>query len=532
MRYVEGRDLAALLESVGRLDPERAADLLAQIASALDAAHARDLVHRDVKPANILISRPGGGREHAYLCDFGLAKHASTVSSLTGSREILGTVDYLAPEQIEGKPMDGRVDVYALGCVLHECLTGEPPYERENEIASLLAHVNDPPPAVSERRPELPEALDAVIASALAKERDLRYSTCGELLEAARAALHGEAPAAPEAARTAAPGIRTFLFADVRGYTTYTREHGDEAAAELAEQFAAIVERLAPEHSGTLQELRGDEALVVFDSARRALRFGLELQRAVEEEELARPVGIGLDAGEATPVEGGFRGGALNRAARLCALARPGEVLASDAVRELTGETEGVAFGFRRVERLKGFEKPGRRGLEAGRPGDDRPERRDREAPMGGRPCGRRRLGSERQRRHRHSHRPRLGPEGHLRARPPSARARCGKRPRLRVARPLGGGCPLEDRRQARGDRHAARRSDRGDRQQRVPNTLGIAFRYATGSGLMAYRLGAGGTAAIVPEVAAGPPTVSADGLTYTFRVRKDSGSRRPRPRR
>jgi hypothetical protein len=299
MRYVEGRDLPGLLESLGRLDPERAIDLLAQIASALDAAHARGLVHRDVKPANILISRPGGGREHAYLCDFGLAKHASTVSSLTGSREILGTVDYLAPEQIEGKPMDGRVDVYALGRVLHECLTGEPPYERENEIASLLAHVNDPPPGVSERRPELPEALDAVIASALAKERDLRYSTCGELLEAAGAALHGEAPAAPEAARTAAPGIRTFLFADVRGYTTYTGEHGDEAAAELAEQFAAIVERLAPEHSGTLQELRGDEALVVFD-----------------------------------------------------------KVLASDAVRELAGETDGVAFGFRRVERLKGFEKP------------------------------------------------------------------------------------------------------------------------------------------------------------------------------
>jgi serine/threonine protein kinase len=102
MCYVEGRDLSGLLESLGRLDPERAIDLLAQIASALDAAHARGLVHRDVKPANILISRPGGGREHAYLCDFGLAKHASTVSSLTGSREILGTVDYLAPEQIEG----------------------------------------------------------------------------------------------------------------------------------------------------------------------------------------------------------------------------------------------------------------------------------------------------------------------------------------------------------------------------------------------------------------------------------------------
>jgi serine/threonine-protein kinase len=357
MRFVEGRDLAELLKSLGRLDPERAIAILRQVASALDAAHARGLVHRDVKPANILISQPGSPHEHAYLCDFGLAKHTSTVSSLTGSRAILGTVDYLAPEQIEGKHVDGRVDVYALGCVLYECLTGDPPYERDNEIASLVAHVNDPPPTISDRRPELPEALGDVVAAALAKERDLRYPTCGDLVEAAQAALRGDAPAAPEA-RIAAPGIRTFLFADIRGYTSYTREHGDEAGAALARQFAAVVERLAPRHTGTMQELRGDEALVVFDSARRALGFALDLQRTVEGEQLPRPVGVGLDAGEAVPIEGGYRGGALNRAARLCALARPGEVLASDAVRELAGPTEGVTFGFRRVERLKGFDKP------------------------------------------------------------------------------------------------------------------------------------------------------------------------------
>ena len=358
MRYIEGRDLAALLRSLGRLDPERVLAIVGQVASALDVAHARGLVHRDVKPANILLTRHGAEDDYAYLCDFGLAKHTSTVSSLTGSRAIVGTVDYLAPEQIEGKPVDGRVDVYALGCVLYECLAGAPPFERGNELAALLAHVNDEPPSLSERRAELPEALDTVVATALAKDRDQRYGTGRELVEATEAALRGDAPKAVEQPRPTTAALRTFVFADVRGYTSYTREQGDEAGAALARAFAAIVEELAPEHTGTLQELRGDEALVVFDSARRALRFCVELQQEVAAKELPRPVGIGLDAGEAVPVEDGFRGGALNRAARLCALAKPGEVLASDSVREVAGATEGVAFGFRRVERLKGFEKP------------------------------------------------------------------------------------------------------------------------------------------------------------------------------
>jgi ABC-type transport system substrate-binding protein/class 3 adenylate cyclase/tRNA A-37 threonylcarbamoyl transferase component Bud32 len=357
MRYVDGRDLANLLTALGRLDPARAVEIVAQIGSALDAAHARDLIHRDVKPANILLASHDGKTDHAYLCDFGLAKHASTVSSLTGDRGIVGTVEYLAPEQIEGRPVDGRVDVYALGCVLYEMLTGEPPFTRGNELGALLAHVSDPPPKVSERRPDVPEAFDDVIAMALAKDRDLRYPTCEALVAGARSALSGERfDVRPASAQKAA--VRTFLFADVRGYTAYTREHGDEAGAELARAFAKLVSRLAPQHSGTLQELRGDEALVVFDSARAALRFAVALQSAIAEEELARPVGVALDAGEAVAVEGGFRGGALNRAARLCALAGPGEVLASDAVRELAGRTEGIAFGFRRVKRVKGFEKP------------------------------------------------------------------------------------------------------------------------------------------------------------------------------
>src|SRR5262245_22294059 len=156
----------------------------------------------------------------------------------------------------------------------------------------------------------------------------------------------------------AVSAVRTFVFADVRGYSAYTRERGDEAGADLARRFAQAVGATAPDFSGTLQELRGDEALVVFDSPRQALRFALALQAKVAREQLPRPVGIGLDSGEAVAVEGGFRGGALNRAARLCALAKPGEVLASDAVRELAGSTDGVIYGLRRAERLKGFDKP------------------------------------------------------------------------------------------------------------------------------------------------------------------------------
>jgi YVTN family beta-propeller protein len=358
MRYVDGRDLSALLDSLGRLDPERAVHIVGQVAGALDGAHARGLVHRDVKPANILLAHHRSGDDYAYLCDFGLAKHASTVSSLTGSRAIVGTVDYLSPEQIAGGPVDGRVDVYALGCVLYQCITGEPPFRRENDLAALLAHANDPVPRPSERRAELPQAFDDVIARALAKDREARFPTCAALMEATQAVLRGEVPVLPPVAAGPTAAVRTFLFADVRGYTSFTREHGDEAAAALARRFASIVGELAPAHSGKLQELRGDEALVVFDSARAALRFALALQAKVAEDELPRSVGVGLDAGEAVPVEEGYRGGALNRAARLCSLAKPGEVLASDAVRELAGATEGVAYGFRRVERIKGFEKP------------------------------------------------------------------------------------------------------------------------------------------------------------------------------
>ena len=158
--------------------------------------------------------------------------------------------------------------------------------------------------------------------------------------------------------RAAGPAVHTFVFADIRGYTGYMREHGDEVGAQLAQRFAAIVEALAAAHGGTPPRLRGDEALVIFDSARAALRYAVELQRRVAEEELPRGVGIGLDAGEA--VVGGRRPARRRAQPRraLCARAGAGEILATDGVTHLAGRFDGVRYGLRRLERLKGFEQP------------------------------------------------------------------------------------------------------------------------------------------------------------------------------
>jgi predicted Ser/Thr protein kinase len=188
MAYVEGSDLRELLRREGRLEGERAVGLVEQVAGALDAAHSAGLVHRDVKPGNILVT----AEDHAYVCDFGLARHVSSVSSLTGERGFVGTIDYVPPEQIEGGAIDGRADLYSLGCVLYECLAGARPFDRESELSVVFAHLNEPPPRLSDLRPELPEAFDEVFATALAKAPDDRFSTCGELAAAARSALHGK----------------------------------------------------------------------------------------------------------------------------------------------------------------------------------------------------------------------------------------------------------------------------------------------------------------------------------------------------
>jgi serine/threonine protein kinase len=183
MACVEGSDLKTLLAAEGPLPLRRALRIAGQIASALDAAHARGLVHRDVKPANVLV----GEGDRAFLSDFCVVKElASNGTTRTGS--FIGTIEYSAPEQIEGREVDARTDVYSLACVLYECLTGTPPFHRASEVAVLNAHLHAPPPKLTKAVPELPAALEQVIAKALSKSPLDRYPSCGELLAAARSA--------------------------------------------------------------------------------------------------------------------------------------------------------------------------------------------------------------------------------------------------------------------------------------------------------------------------------------------------------
>ncbi|HEY6636462.1 MAG TPA: protein kinase [Solirubrobacterales bacterium] len=186
MRYAPGGDLKALLRREGALDPARAVAIFEQIADALDAAHRHGLVHRDVKASNVLLDRESG-REHCYLADFGLTQSASEQGPADG--QLMGTVDYVSPEQIRGDELTGRADVYALGCMLFECLTGEAPYRRRSEVATLFAHLEEDPPSASARNSQLPAAIDPVLARALAKEPDQRHSSCAELVADASVAL-------------------------------------------------------------------------------------------------------------------------------------------------------------------------------------------------------------------------------------------------------------------------------------------------------------------------------------------------------
>ena len=190
MRYVSGSDLGRKLLSSGRLEPGRAVALIAPGGGGLDAIHAAGLVHRDVKPANVLLSGSEAS-EHAYITDFGVARNVASTSGLTKTGRFVGTLDYVAPEQIRGGEVDARADVYALGCLLFKLLTGEVPFPRDGEAARLYAHLNDEPPAASLFTPMVPKALDRVIARAMAKSPAERFPSAGDLGRAATAALSG-----------------------------------------------------------------------------------------------------------------------------------------------------------------------------------------------------------------------------------------------------------------------------------------------------------------------------------------------------
>jgi tRNA A-37 threonylcarbamoyl transferase component Bud32/streptogramin lyase len=188
MRYVPGTDLKALLRAEGALDPERALVLAAQVGNALDAAHERGLVHRDVKPSNVLLTGPTG-MEHCYLADFGLSTTGSDRSLVADPRQIVGTIDYVAPEQIHGGEIDGRADVYSLACLLYECLIGDVPFRRPSDVAVIYAHLEESAPKASELATALTADVDAVLERGLAKRPEDRWETCGALVDAAQSAL-------------------------------------------------------------------------------------------------------------------------------------------------------------------------------------------------------------------------------------------------------------------------------------------------------------------------------------------------------
>jgi streptogramin lyase len=233
MRFVDGEDLRTRVHREGPLDPATAASVIAQVAGALDAAHARGLVHRDIKPANVLLD---GG--HAYLTDFGLTKRLTGETTMTGSGRWVGTLGYIAPEQIRGQGVDARSDVYALGCLLFYVLTGVAPYRRDSDEATLYAHLNDPAPDATALSPEVPAALAAVVQRALEKDPEDRFPSAGDLGRAALAAV-GDGPAPPPERTVARGAAAPGGFAD------------DETVVPGATRTPTAATQLAPEASAT-----------------------------------------------------------------------------------------------------------------------------------------------------------------------------------------------------------------------------------------------------------------------------------------
>ncbi|HET9249197.1 MAG TPA: protein kinase [Actinomycetota bacterium] len=269
MRYVEGRDLKTMIREEGPLDAVRTERIVDQVANALDAAHAKGLVHRDVKPGNILVAPGSGSRaEHAYLSDFGLSKRAASDSGLTATGVFAGTLNYAAPEQFEGGPLDGRTDIYSLGCVLFECLTGELPFRRDQDAALMYAHLHEPPPEATSLRSELPPEVDRVIETAMAKRPSERYATAGDLAAALRGAIGGErrAHAPPRSTLGVWVGIAGAIVAIgvAIAIVTLTRSGGNPD--ESSRPSPSIGSGILP--AGSLARIdpeTGDPSLVVHD---------------------------------------------------------------------------------------------------------------------------------------------------------------------------------------------------------------------------------------------------------------------------
>jgi serine/threonine-protein kinase len=335
MQYIEGNDLSAVLRKDGRLRPYRAIDVCRQVASALDAAHAMGLIHRDVKPANVLIE----GRT-AFLTDFGLTKRMDgTHTELTRAGDVVGTIHYVAPEQIEGDQVSARSDVYSLGCLLYHCLTGQVPFSRDTDVAVIYAHLSEPPPKLTALRPELATGLDGVIAKALDKSPDRRFPTCTDLINAARGVIDASGPldtSAPRAPREPGESGVTGTEAD--------REVGE--AIEGMRDAAAAARRPRVLLGGVDANTRAVARMALGDRVEviEAGQGGALVERAREE----RPdlvildyAGAGLAAGSAV---GSLRDDALTRETKVLLLVD----FAQAADREVTaaGADERLAMPF------------------------------------------------------------------------------------------------------------------------------------------------------------------------------------------
>jgi hypothetical protein len=250
MRLVDGTDLGALLRAEGALQPARAITICMQIASALDAAHARGLVHRDVKPSNVLLD----SGEHVYLADFGLSRRLGDQVGESGQDRSLGTPAYVAPEQLEGLAIDGRADVYSLGCLLYECLTGERVFPRDSRLAEAWAHLEEEPPRPSRRRPELPDTVDNVISRALTKEPEERYPTCGALVAAAESALGLRRPPRLGRRATVAIAAAVVALATSLAITLVVLHAGGSAAPPLIHTHANTLVGINP-HTDRLESM-------------------------------------------------------------------------------------------------------------------------------------------------------------------------------------------------------------------------------------------------------------------------------------
>jgi YVTN family beta-propeller protein len=351
MRLVEGADLGALLRKEGMLEPRRALALVAQVAAALDAAHERGLVHRDVKPSNVLVDP----RDHAYLADFGLTRRLSDPSVLLEHGLSFGTPAYVAPEQIRGGEVDGLADQYALACLLYECLNGETPFPRSSEAAVLFAHLEEAPP----RSPPL----ETVLPRALAKDPADRYASCRELLDAAGDALG--VPVRPGDASSELPrGTVTLLFTDIEGSTKLLKQLGERYGGVLADQ-KRILRDAAAARGGREVDNQGDSFFFVFGRANAALGAAVDAQRRLAEhawpEETEVRVRMGLHTGEPVVGDERYVGLGVHRAARIGAVAHGGQVLLSGATRELVeDEVDGVAVRELGSYRLKDIDRPER----------------------------------------------------------------------------------------------------------------------------------------------------------------------------